>query len=78
MSEAKDTRCPFCDIPLISVGEDLFCIHCRRDWYWTEVDGEKSLASRQRKVKLKKWPPEAGDKMDDLIEPLPAHSKEGG
>jgi hypothetical protein len=40
---------------------------CDRDWSEMEIDGEKSLASRPRRVRLKKVP-EEGDLMEDVIE----------
>jgi len=64
--------CPFCNVLLIpnKANSDLHCMECDRDWYEMDIDGEKSLASRRRKVKLKKIP-EIGDSINDVIEPVP-------
>jgi DNA-directed RNA polymerase subunit M/transcription elongation factor TFIIS len=61
--------CPFCNVLLIPNKDntDLHCMKCDRDWYEMEIDGEKSLASRPRRVRLKKVP-EEGDLMEDVIE----------
>ena len=60
--------CPVCRVQLNETsGDDLHCRQCGRLWYWTEADGEKTLASRQRKVAIKKWPPEKGDRLEDII-----------
>ncbi len=65
------TKCPICDCELMPDpnSEDLVCPTCARSWYYLEYQGEQQLASRRRKVSLKKWPPSQGDNLSDIIEP---------
>lgn len=67
-----DLFCPFCTVLLIpnKSNTDLNCMKCGRDWYEIEIDGEKTIASRPRKIILKKMP-EEGDLIEDVIEPAP-------
>lgn len=55
-------------MPLLENG-DMHCDSCGRDWYECDVDGEPSIGSRPRKVRLIKIP-EQGDNINDVIKPL--------
>lgn len=62
----KKPDCPICDVETQKKENgDFWCPQCYRSWY--EVGGG-NLASRPRRVKIKKKP-EKGDHIDDIVEP---------
>lgn len=63
--------CPFDNTELkpTEPNGDMRCAKCDRCWYETEAEGEKTIASRPRRVRMLKMP-EEGDRIDDVIKPL--------
>ena len=64
-------QCPFCQVELLDNEKtgNMYCSQCTRSWYETECDGEKTLASRTRSIRMTKIP-EVGDKISDVIKPI--------
>lgn len=68
---SKEGLCPMCGVDLTVSGEstDMHCDKCGRDWYYIDTgEGERMLASRQRKMRLVK-PITEGAKLDDCLVP---------
>jgi hypothetical protein len=65
MVGGKFMKCVFCQVDL---PVDMICRSCGREWEECEVEGEKGLRSKRRRVILTKIP-EAGDVYNDVVKP---------
>lgn len=64
-TESKQENCLYCGNPLT----EMKCEPCKAEYDYLEIDGEKCLHSKPRKVRLMKMP-EEGDILGDIIKPL--------
>lgn len=62
-------ECPICQVSLQQnpKTDDWDCSNCGRSWFVTTTEGEQTLQSRRRNVRLIKWPPLEGDNLNDII-----------
>lgn len=68
---AEQEACPICRVGLITNAKtgDLDCPECKRAWYPFVVDGEPSLASRRRSVRVDFRELREGGDMQKAIRP---------
>lgn len=72
LNQLQGKTCPMCcgdPMPKNAETGDWDCLRCQRSWFLSSFDGEETLQSRRRKVRLVKMP-EEGDRMEDIIKPV--------
>ena len=68
-NEAQRTMADKCPMDDTKLDAKMICATCGREWYWSDIGGEKCLTSKKRQVKIMA-PLVEGARLDDCIKPV--------